>query len=298
MTGLDSKRRRSITEVINEGMLKNLIPHFSKEHHKGTGGTALLFCGSVGYAGAAALSAAGCLRCGVGIVRCVVPEKIYPIVSSAVPEAVFSVGGGRDRITKKDVQRVIKNNYRVSSVLIGCGIGTKSGTERAVEDVLREFNVPTVIDADGLNLLSSRIYCIKRHPDTIITPHPGEAARLLGTTAEDIQSDRFSAVVKLSEITGGIAVLKGHNTLIADTNGNVFVCPFGNPGMGKGGSGDVLSGMITAFLAQGMKPLDSAILGVSLHSLAGDAAAERLGEISMMPTDIIKALPDVIKNLY
>lgn len=283
--------------TLTEEQASKLIPRFSFEHHKGTGGTALLFCGSVGFSGAAALAASACYRSGAGIVRCVLPERIYQAVSTLVPEAVFiPVGRGRT-LSPAALRRLKSDKISASAVLIGCGLGRSRAAAALFKKVMSNKKAPIIIDADGLNIASDCIYCIKDHPSTVITPHPGEAARLLGTTVAEIQGDRVAAVKRLARLTDGVALLKGHGTLIAAPDSEVYLCPFGNAGMGKGGSGDVLAGMITSFAAQGMSPLDSALLGTVLHSLAGDAAALDLSENAMLPSDITHHLPEVFKRL-
>lgn len=282
-------------KTITEKQISELIPRFEPTRHKGDGGTVLCVCGSVGLAGAAALSAEGAYRCGAGIVRCVVPKDIYKIVSTLVPEAVFSLYDS-EHLTLKAAEYIVDSTKKADCLLIGCGIGNNADTKQGVINLLKNFEVPTVIDADGINCLADDINIFSKHiGKTVITPHPAEAARLLKTDLQSIQSDRISAVKELAKICNGVAVLKGHDTLICE-NDEVYLCPFGNAGMAKGGSGDILAGMIAGFIAGKMPPLQSAILGVALHALAGDLAAKELTENSMLPRDILSRLPLVFKK--
>ena len=284
-------------KTITENAVERLIPTIQKDHHKGKGGTALMLCGSRGYAGAAALAANGAYRVGVGIVRCILPESIYSIVSTLVPEAVFSfceeLGGER----RDNVEEIVSLSQKARAMLIGCGLGNNSSTAETVKSILQSAEIPLVLDADGLNVLTGGIEYLRRYKgDKIITPHPAEAARLLGLDTEVIQADREKYARMLADATGAVTVLKGNGTIIALPYGESYLCPFGNGGMGKGGSGDILAGMITGFLCQGLAPLESAILGVAIHALAGDDAAERLSKNAMMPRDILDSIPTVFKK--
>lgn len=267
--------------------ISRLAPVFKPDRHKGDGGTALMLCGSKGYAGAAALAAKSCYRCGAGIVRCVVSEDIYGIVSALVPEAVFSVSDDK-------LSAFFEASRSATAAAVGCGLGAGEDVKRTVREIISAVSLPLVLDADGLNALSDSIEYIKNHRgECVITPHPGEAARLLGCTVGEIQSDRVGAVKELAKRSGAVALLKGHGTLICDTSGNISVLTLGNAGMAKGGSGDVLTGIITSFLAQGMNAFDAAVLGAAVHSRAGDLAAERFSQTAMLPSDMISLLPEV-----
>lgn len=284
-------------KTITTNAVERLIPTISDNHHKGVGGTALMLCGSKGLAGAAALSAMGAYRCGVGIVRCLIPESIYPIVSTLVPEAVFSFCEENEGMRLDNAEQIAKLAENSKAMLIGCGLGNNKFTAETVKDLLQSLKIPAVIDADGLNVLAGGIEYLRRYKgEKIITPHPAEAARLLGVETKTVQADREKYAKLLADASGAVTVLKGHGTIICEPYGEALVCPFGNGGMGKGGSGDILSGMITAFLCQGLSALDSAVLGVCVHALAGDDAAERLSKNAMMPRDILDCIPSVFKK--
>lgn len=284
-------------KTVTENAVERLIPIIEKEHHKGVGGTALMLCGSYGLAGAAALAASGAYRVGVGIVRCILPESIYSIVSALVPEAVFSFCEEYGNERQDNIEQILSLSKKAKAMLIGCGIGNNNSTAETVKSILQNAEIPLVLDADGLNVLQGGIEYLRRYKgEKIITPHPAEAARLIGVATEVIQSDREKYARMLADATGAVTVLKGSGTIIAMPYGETYLCPFGNGGMGKGGSGDVLAGMITGFLCQGLAPLEAAILAVSIHALAGDDAAERLSKNAMMPRDILDSIPTVFKK--
>lgn len=181
--------------------------------------------------------------------------------------------------------------------MIGCGLGGGEDIRLLVESFLRESKAPMVIDADGINAVAQHIDILKEaNAPVVLTPHPGEAARLLGAEVRDIQNNRIEFAQKLASGYGVVAVLKGAKTVIAHPGGKTCVNTSGNAGMARGGSGDVLAGMIASFLAQGAQAFDAAVAGVYLHGLAGDRCARALGKISMLPTDLISELPALIKE--
>ena len=267
--------------------------------HKGDFGRLVCAVGSYGMAGAAVLSIKAALRCGVGICHGVVPSGIYPTVSAGVPEAVFSVycgDGSKDAAEGRilDVETAVKSSLeKASAFLIGCGCGQCKATETALKTAIETTDRPIVIDADGINILCSHINWLERHSgEVVLTPHPGEAARLLHTDVRQIESDRNAAAKEISRKYRAVTVLKGHNTVICD-NDKLFINPTGNPGMATGGSGDVLAGMIGSFISQGIPVTDAVKTAVYLHGAAGDIAARRLSQRACLPSDIIDALPSL-----
>ena len=238
--------------------------------HKGSMGHALIIAGSFGMAGAAILATEACLRSGAGKVTAYSPRKNVPVLQTAVPEAVLHVGNEETAF----VEAFDTEDFQ--AVGIGPGLGTDEATAFAVHDQLlnaRRLDIPTVIDADALNILAMYPQWWNDIPGrTVITPHAGEYARL------------EKAGVDLRRVT---LVSKGHNTTITSTGKTSYVCPWGNSGMATAGSGDVLTGMILGFLAQGYGTTEAAILGVSFHAIAGDRAASVLGEHSMIASDIV-----------
>ena len=265
-------------------------PEFKKRRHnshKGIYGTALLFCGSYGYAGAAVLAARAALRSGVGIAKAVLSESIYAPFTAAVPEAVC-VPIKQNGTADLNIKALLN---KADAVLAGSGSGNNGETEYLVKELLKTAEIPIVIDADGINVIANSIDIIKNtKAPVILTPHPGEMARLLGVTAKEVEADRVSIARGFAKEYGCILVLKGANTIIALPNGEITFNLTGNPGMACGGSGDVLSGITVSLLAQGFSPESAAKYAVYLHGEAGDKAALRRGERAMLPTDIIEEL--------
>ena len=262
-----------------------------RNSHKGSYGTAVMFCGSYGMAGAGILSARACLRSGVGIAKCVMPKSIYEILTCAVPEAVCNIaeetknGGFKGNI---DIKTFL---YKASAVLVGCGIGNNKHTQKLVKRIVLESKVPLVIDADGINALVSNINVLKKtNASIIITPHPAEMARLTNKTVAEIEQNRVKTVIDFSKEYGCFTVLKGANTIVATPDGQVFFNTCGNAGMATGGSGDVLAGIVVSYLAQGMDILTAVKNAVYIHSATADKVAKEKGERALLPSDIIEAL--------
>lgn len=270
-------------------------PVFKKRRHnshKGTFGTALLFCGSYGMAGAAMLAAKAALRSGVGIVKSVLCDSIYAPFTAAVPEAVCvpvkQNKFGTLSAESIDIETLLKG---ANAVLLGCGMGNNTDTAEIVRLAAENAEAPLIIDADGINAICTRIDIIKKcKAPVIITPHPGEMARLLGTSVSAVEENRVSCARDFARENGCTVVLKGANTVIAAENGEIFFNCTGNPGMSTGGSGDVLSGIIAALAAQGMPALSAAKAAVYLHGEAGDKAALKKGQRALIPSDIIEEL--------
>ena len=266
-------------------------PSFEKRRHnshKGTFGTAVTFCGSY----AAVLAAKGALRSGVGILKAVLCESIYVPFTVSVPEAVCVPvkpnAAGRFNPDNIDIPALLSS---CNAVLIGCGMGNDEDTNRLTREIILNTNVPTVIDADGINTVACCIDIIKKcKAPVILTPHPGEMARLCGVTAREIESDRVKYARDFAEKYGCILVLKGANTVVAAPDGEITFNTTGNPGMSTGGSGDVLAGITVSLLAQGLEPLAASKAAVYLHGEAGDKAAKKRGERAMLPTDLTEEL--------
>ena len=260
------------------------MPNRPQDSNKGTFGKVLNFAGSKNYIGAAYLSTLSILKIGAGYAALASEPKIIDSVSKLLPEAIFL-------LQKEGVNAI--NNYDVC--LTGCGLGTSSKSKRLFYEVIKKVSIPLIIDADGLNILAQRY--IKLPHDTIITPHPGEASRLLGVNIEKILSDTTSAAKQLTEKYGCITVLKTHRTVICNTSYEIFINNHGNSALAKAGSGDSLAGIIAGILAQNHLPLEAAKLGVYLHSRAGEIASQELTEYSVLASDIIKFLPQAIKEI-
>ena len=280
-----------IKRLDHESVL-SLLPDRNPWGHKGNFGRLLLLCGSRGYTGAAFFAAMGALRAGAGLVFLGVPESIYGIEAVKLNEPViFPLPDAGGRLSADAVPEILSRLPRMDAVLVGPGIGQSEGTLAVVRAVLEKAECPVVVDADGINVLRAHRDLLRgRKLPTILTPHDGEFARLGGVIGED----RMAAAAALAEDLGCIVLLKGHETCITD-GVNGYINSTGNPGMAVGGSGDVLAGVITALLGAGLPPLEAAACGAWLHGAAGDRCASELGQYGMLPTDMLSALPRLMK---
>ena len=277
---------------LNHELVLSLLPDRNPWGHKGNFGKLLLLCGSRGYTGAAFFAAMGALRSGAGLVFLGVPESIYGIEAVKLNEPViFPLPDAGGRLSADAVPEILTRLPQMDAVLVGPGLGQSEGTLAVVRAVLEKAECPVVVDADGINVLSAHRDLLRgRKSPTILTPHDGEFARLGGVIGED----RMAAAAALAEELGCVVLLKGHETCITDgTDG--YLNPTGNPGMAVGGSGDVLAGVITALLGVGLPPLEAAACGAWLHGAAGDRCAAELGQYGMLPTDMLSALPRLMK---
>ena len=277
---------------LNHELVLSLLPDRNPWGHKGNFGKLLLLCGSRGYTGAAFFAAMGALRSGAGLVFLGVPESIYGIEAVKLNEPViFPLPDAGGRLSADAVPEILTRLPQMDAVLVGPGLGQSEGTLAVVRAVLEKAECPVVVDADGINVLSAHRDLLRgRKSPTILTPHDGEFARLGGVIGED----RMAAAAALAEELGCVVLLKGHETCITDgTDG--YLNPTGNPGMAVGGSGDVLAGVITALLGAGLSPLEAAACGAWLHGAAGDRCAAELGQYGMLPTDMLSALPRLVK---
>lgn len=280
--------------TIEKTDIQTCIPKRISDSHKGTYGHVVSVCGSYGMAGAAFFAACAALRSGAGLCTAVLPDSIYPIVTKMLPEAVFCP-------LKDNLDPLKKSCEKADAILLGCGLGLSDEASRKCDAVLEcRQNTPMVLDADGLNWLAS----LNTIPDSlntgviscILTPHPTEAARLLHCTTKEIQSDRQAAAEKIAKQYHAVVVLKGHHTLIACPGEETLLNPTGCSGMATGGSGDVLAGMITSFLAQGCSPYDAAKIGVYLHGIAGEQASNQLSEHGMLPSDMLPLIAKILAD--
>lgn len=277
---------------LNHELVLSLLPDRNPWGHKGNFGKLLLLCGSRGYTGAAFFAAMGALRSGAGLVFLGVPESIYGIEAVKLNEPViFPLPDAGGRLSADAVPEILTRFPQMDAVLVGPGLGQSEGTLAVVRAVLEKAECPVVVDADGINVLSAHRDLLRgRKLPTILTPHDGEFARLGGVMGED----RMAAAAALAEELGCVVLLKGHETCITD-GVNGYINPTGNPGMAVGGSGDVLAGVITALLGAGLPPLEAAACGAWLHGAAGDRCAAELGQYGMLPTDMLSALPRLMK---
>ena len=271
------------------------IPWRDPDSHKGTYGRVLLLAGSVGMAGAAILAARAALRTGAGLVTVAIPPELSAVLATAVPEATqLFLSEEHDHESLKGIFEP-STRPAFDAIALGPGLGTSSANTARVRWLLTHPSAPQVVDADALNIVAATVGSTKKlasFSDRVWTPHPGEFKRLtsLQPTGED---ERREAASEAVDRFGGVVLLKGHRTVIVDDS-QIAVNTTGNPGMATGGSGDVLTGMIAALLAQGFSPFSAAHLGAHLHGLAADFAWNRVGELSLVASDLIDALSSVI----
>lgn len=270
------------------------------DSNKGTLGSLLCICGSYGMAGAAIMAGKAALRCGIGLLKIAVPKSIYPVCATNILESVYypleETSNGV--ISSKNTDFLLEMCEKSSAVVIGCGLSVCDDTKNLVQSVITNCEKPLVIDADALNCICNKPEILKNlKAPAIITPHPGEMARLLHSTPKTVNSNRENTAIDFAKKFGVVTVLKGAGTIIASPDGEVYMNHTGNSGMATGGSGDVLSGIIGSLLAQGAAPINAAAAGVFLHGTIGDLAAEKLGKISMLPTDMIDMIPTAYLKL-
>ena len=289
-------KKENVPILIDENMVLKNFRKRPKDSHKGMFGRLLNISGSCGMLGASILSSMSALKCGVGVLDIGVIKSLYHIEASQVWESVYTLleENSLGTISVKSLSAISESLKLSTACLIGCGLGVNDDTKFVLYDIVKNSKVPLLIDADGLNIISENLDILRNsNCPIILTPHPKEMSRLLNTSIKNIKENRVEIAQYFSckyEVT---LVLKGYKTLIASPDGKLLVNHTGNPGMSKAGSGDVLSGMIASFLAQGMEPLEAAYCGVWIHGVAGDRCSSRYSEISMLPRDIINEISKV-----
>ena len=269
-----------------------MLPDRKIDGNKNDYGRILLLCGSRGYTGAAALAAMGALRTGAGLVFLGVPENIYAIEAIKLTEpVVFPLPDDGAMFSVSAIPQIERTMENKDAVLIGPGIGRSADTEAVACFVLEHFKGPVILDADGINVLQAHKDILRDRPwTTVLTPHMGEFKRLGGRC----DCDRITAAEEMARQLNVIILLKGHRTVITDGN-RTYINPTGNPGMAVGGSGDVLAGMICALTGQGLPALEAAACGAWLHGAAGDICSKEIGQYGMLPSDMLQALPRLLK---
>ncbi len=272
-------------QLVTKENIKANLKQTSKFDHKGSNGHTFLAVGSYGKMGAAILAARAALRAGTGLLTVQVPKSGNDLIQLAVPEAMTMMDVEDDTIL------AVQANDKWTAIGVGPGLGQSSETVNAIKQLLNNYEKPLVMDADALNIIAEHRELLELIPEhSILTPHPKEFKRLLGYDWDN-DFERLEYQRKFSIDRQCIVVLKGAHTSITSSNGSVCFNSTGNPGMAKGGSGDVLTGVITSLIAQGYQSYTAAIVGVYLHGLAGDLAKEKYGEISMTSSDIVEMLP-------
>lgn len=276
------------------------IPDRPKDGHKGTFGTAVVLAGSLGLTGAAYLSSTAAARAGAGLVRLLVAEGLYPILAAKCTEVMATpvpeVAPGAAGHTA--LQAVVRHLETASAAVIGPGLGRDTSTWRLIHDVLGQLPVPAVLDADALNALADNQRLLLRIKGArVLTPHPGEMARLVRRPTADVQAARDEVASKAAADWGVVVVLKGARTVVAAPDGRVSVDPHEVPALASGGTGDVLSGIIGGLLAQKLDPFTAAVTGVYVHAEAGRRVAARLGDSGLLATDLLLEIPVVMQTL-
>ncbi|MCK5450444.1 MAG: NAD(P)H-hydrate dehydratase [Candidatus Omnitrophica bacterium] len=268
------------------------IPSRKEDSHKGSYGKVLVLAGSRGMTGASYLTAQGALLSGSGLVTCGVPLSLNVIMETKLTEVMTlplsETPTASLALAAKD--EILKYCEKCDVVAIGPGLGKEEDTIKLVKELVLEIDKPVVLDADGINAIKGDVLT-ERKGRTVITPHLGEMANLIGKDVPAVRSNREYIVKSVAESTGAIVCLKGHKTLVADPEGNVYENQTGNSGMATGGTGDVLTGMITSFIGQGVSDYSAVISAVYLHGLAGDIALDKKGPFSLIASDILENLP-------
>jgi NAD(P)H-hydrate epimerase len=311
-------------EMATAAHIAGLLPSRPAGAHKGTFGKALVVAGSVNYTGAAYLAAGSATRVGTGLVTLAPPQPIFPIVAARLAEATYLLLPHDMGVLAPDAVKVLSEKVgEYHALLLGPGFGQEQPTEEFLSQLLggqkavhrrkvgfareedsEKFDSvevelpPLVIDADGLNLLAKlKNWWEQLPPETILTPHPGEMARLMGRETKDVQADRIGCATEMAVKWGHVVVLKGAYTVISAPDGRVSVLPFANPAMATAGSGDVLAGALVGMRAQGLAPYEAALAGAYLHGLAGELARDALGDAGVVAGDLMGLLPVAISRL-
>lgn len=281
--------------------VKGLLPKRPCDANKGSFGKALLICGSRNMCGCAVLSAMGALKSGAGLVTLAFPDVLYTPVLSQLRECVFlPLETAEDGGISASAKEVVLNKARESDcVLFGCGVGVTNNTSELLCALVTKQSTPLVIDADGLNIISKSPEILKeRTCPVLLTPHPGEMSRLTGFSISELQTQREKTAYDFCEKYGVTLLLKGAGTLICESGREIIKNPTGNTGLSKGGSGDLLSGIITGLVASGkMSFFDGAVLGAYLHGLCADILKDSLTEYAMLPSDCANAIPEAFKRI-
>jgi NAD(P)H-hydrate epimerase len=276
-----------------------LLPRRPRDAHKGSFGHVLVVAGSRGKTGAALLAASAAARAGAGLTTLAAAGSLLPVLEGHVREIMTEpLPDGPDGTAALEdgviIDRLLAGR---GAVVCGPGLGLADGTRALVARVVQRARAPLVLDADGLNAVAGTTLLRERPAATIVTPHPGEMARLLGCSTGDVQADRLQAARRFAAEHGVVTVLKGAHTVIATPDGAGAISPTGNPGMASGGMGDVLSGIVGGLLAQGLDPMAAASLGVYAHGAAADAVVARRGEVGLLAGDLVDELPPTLARL-
>lgn len=286
--------------LITETFLRRTLKVRDSDSHKTTHGHVLVLAGSPGMTGAAYMAAMGAMRAGAGLVSVGAPESMVSVIASKTTEVmVKALPENEDKslgaVSFESIKEIIEKK---AALIFGPGLAVSADTLKLAERIIKEVELPVIIDAGALSSIGSRTDIFKgAKAKVIITPHPGEAARLLGVSTDDVQADRVNSALRLADVTGATVVLKGAISIVTDPAGEFFLNPTGNPGLATAGTGDILSGIIGGLLAQGYMPRDASVAGVYIHGLSGDEVKKDSGEVGMVATDLLPKIPKVINGL-
>lgn len=276
------------------------FPRRQPEANKKDFGHVFVIAGSAGYTGAAYLTSQAAILSGSGLVTLAAGKSIYPILASKLTEVMVKpFFETRDSSLSLLAERELLNFMQdCDCMAIGPGISRNKDTQALVRNIIPKIDKPAVLDADGLNAIAGYVEILKKAKSALVlTPHPGELARLIDKDVAEIQNDRKNIAINFAHQYNIVLVLKGHQTVVASPNGEYYINSTGNAGMATGGTGDCLTGMVASFIGQGIEPFNAAILAVYFHGLAGDAAAKEKGLLSLIATDLLNKLPEVLKKL-
>ena len=283
-----------------KGTFKSILPLRELDSHKGDYGHLLVLAGSIGMTGAAYLCARAGVLTGSGLVTLAIPKSLNSIMEVKLTEVMTlpCPETRKQTFSLKALKNIRDLIPRVSGLAIGPGISRNSETGSLIKKLIKHIDKPFVLDADAINILAGQKDILKKvKAECVLTPHPGEMAGLTGRSTDYIQKNRKKTAVALAKKYNLTVVLKGYQTLVADSAGRVFVNKTGNPGMATGGTGDILTGIIGSLLSQGVPVWDSCCLGVYWHGLAGDLAAKDKGQVSLCATDLLNKLPEAFKKI-
>ncbi len=280
--------------------IRRSLPERKRDTNKGDYGHVFVIAGSIGFTGSAALCSQAALLSGSGLVTLGICKSLNPILARKLTEVMTKPlpETGKQSLSEKALPEILKFSKKADCVAIGPGLSRNPATQRLVRKLVVSLDKPVVLDADGINALEKNTGSLKRaRAPIIITPHPGEMSRLTGFSIKNITAAKEKVAKDFAKKYNVVCVLKGRGTVVARSDGKVFINTTGNPGMAKGGTGDVLTGMIASFVGQGIRPFEAAKLGVYLHGLAGDLAAKEKGEASMLASDLLDKIPESIRRL-
>ncbi|MGJ7911614.1 NAD(P)H-hydrate dehydratase [Neobacillus sp. LXY-1] len=289
-----------LPHIITENLVKDTVPKRPKHGHKGTFGHALILGGSRNYVGAPIFSARAALHSGAGLVTLGIPEQIYPMAAAQNPESLFlPLSEQNGYFSEQALNELTPSLNQYDSIAIGPGMGRLPEGEKWIKSLLKRFTTQSlVIDADALYLLRGDLELLHEYQgDILLTPHPGEMARLVNKTIQEVEADRIEIARLFAEKYQVYLLLKGHRTIISTPQGVIYINPHGHDALGKGGSGDVLTGLIASFLAQGANPINALVSASYIHALSGEEQAKKLSNYGVTPVNLIDGIKEVLKRL-